>query len=402
MTESSENDTAVQPSSELELLRKQVAELEKYDKVTNLYNVRVFQERLKEEVARSSRYGQDFSVLLIDIDKFPQYSSRFGKKASEEVLAMVGYAVRDCIRNVDIGCYYGDSKFAVILPHTGYSGARIVAERMREKMERVLLFKGISSESSLTASIGIASFPLHAISEEDIVQQALQAVAMAQKAGGNQYCAASDVSGETSDKEEVAAQVSPVVACSNMTMAYAIVSAVDSKDRYTSIHSQNVASYCVGIAKIMGLSGRKIEQIRTAGILHDIGKIGIPDDVIMKPGPLNEQEWKIMCKHPEIGANIISQIPGLSECVLAVKHHHERFDGKGYPEGLKGDQIPLDARIIAVAETYDNLTTPKPYRDILQPKEALEELKRNSGTQFDPVPVTAFIRLISSRLKTKE
>jgi diguanylate cyclase (GGDEF)-like protein len=401
MTESSENDAAVQPSSELELLRKQVAELEKYDKLTNLYNVRVFRERLKEEVARSARYGQDFSVLLIDIDKFTQYSSRFGKKAGEEVLAMVGYAVRDCIRNVDIGCYYGESKFAVILPHTDYGGAKIVAGRMREKMERVLLFKGISSESSLTASIGIVSFPLNAISEDDIIQRALQAVAMAQKNGGNRFYAASDVSGELSDKKEVAAQVSPVMACSNMTMAYAIVSAVDAKDRYTSIHSQNVAGYCVGIAKIMGLSGRKIEQIRTAGILHDIGKIGIPDDVIIKPGPLNEQEWQTMRKHPEIGASIISQIPGLSECALAVKHHHERFDGKGYPGGLKGDQIPLDARIIAVAEAYDNLTTPKPYRNILRPQEALEELKRNSSTQFDPMVVTAFNRLISSKLKTK-
>ena len=401
MTETSEDNAAVPPSSELELLRKQIAELEKYDKITNLYNVRIFQERLKEEVARSARYGQDFSVLLMDIDKFSQYSSRFGKKAGQEVLAMVGYAVRDCIRNVDIGCYYGDSKFAVILPHTDYSGSRIVAERMREKMERVLLFKGISSESSLTASVGVATFPLNAVAEDEMVQQALRAVATAQKNGGNRFCTASDVSGETSDKEEVTAQVSPVVACSSMNMAYAIVSAVDAKDRYTSIHSQNVAQYCVGIAKIMGLSGRKIEQIRIAGILHDIGKIGIPDEVVMKPGPLDEREWQIMCKHPEIGASIISQIPGLSECALAVKHHHERFDGKGYPVGLKGDRIPLDARIIAVAEAYDNLTTPKPYRSILQPKEALEELKRNSSTQFDPVPVTAMIRLISSRLKMK-
>ena len=401
MAETSEKDTAVQASGELELLRKQIAELEKYDRVTNLYNVRIFRERLKEEVARSSRYGQDFSVLMLDIDKFSLYSSRFGKKSGEEVLAMVGYAVRDCIRNVDIGCYYGDSKFAVILPHTDHGGARIVAERMREKMERVLLFKGISSESSLTASVGIASFPLTAVSEEEIIQQAIQAVAIAQKTGGNRFCTATDASGEASDKEEVTEHVNSVVACSDMNMAYAIVSAVDAKDRYTSIHSQNVAHYCVGIARIMGLSGRKIEQIRIAGILHDIGKIGVPDDVVMKPGPLNEKEWQIMCKHPEIGASIISQIPGLSECALAIKHHLERFGGKGYPGGLKGDRIPLDARIIAVAEAYDNLTTAKPYRNVLQPQQALEELKKNSSTQFDPVVLTAFVRLISSRLNIK-
>jgi diguanylate cyclase (GGDEF)-like protein len=401
MAETSENDAAVQPTSELELLRKQIAELERYDKITNLYNIRIFRERLKEEVARSARYGQDFSVLMLDIDKYSQYSSRFGKKAAEEVLAMVGYAVRDCIRNVDIGSYYGDSKFAVILPHTDHGGAKIVAERMREKMERVLLFKGISSESSLTASVGIATFPLTAVSDDDIVQHALQAVTAAQKNGGNRFYTASDISGEASDKEEVTPQVSPVVACSDMNMAYAIVSAVDAKDRYTSIHSQNVSHYCVGIAKIIGLSGRKIEQIRIAGILHDIGKIGVPDDIVMKPGPLNDKEWQAMSKHPEIGANIISQIPGLSECALAIKHHHERFDGKGYPSGLKGDRIPLDARIIAVAETYDNLTTEKPYRNILRPQEAIEELKRNSSTQFDPVPLTAFIRFISSRLNMK-
>ncbi len=401
MQEKTENEKKDKNTRELELLRRQIADLERFDKVTKLYNSRIYQERIQEELARSARYGQDFSLVLLGVDHFDRYAGKFGKNAEEEVLAMVGYAVRDCIRNVDIGCYYGDGRFAIILPHTGFDGARIVAGRMREKMERVLMFKGISAEESLSASIGVAVFPMDAVIEQELFQQAVNALSTAQKQGGNKFYMASELSGETSDKDEKTAHVSQKIACTTIDMAYAIVAAVDAKDRFTSIHSHNVALYSAGTARVMGLSTRKIEQIRIAGILHDIGKIGIPDNIIIKSGPLNEEEWQIMRKHPEIGAGIISQIHDMKECELAIKHHHERYDGMGYPDRLKGEQIPLDARIIAIAETYDNLTTPRPYRKTLSPKEALEEIKRNSNTQFDPVPVMAFIRFMATHLMVK-
>jgi diguanylate cyclase (GGDEF)-like protein len=400
MQEKTETEKTARYARELKLLRQQVADMERFDRVTKLYNHRTYQERLKEELARSARYGQGFSLVLLEVDHFAEYVNRFGQKAGEEVLVMVGYAVRDCIRNVDIGCYYGEAKFVIILPHTGFGGARIVAERMREKMERVLLFKGVSGQGSLASSIGVATFPLNAVTEQELFEQALKALTSAQRQGGNKFCMASELSGEMPEKDDMSVQVAPNIVCSSIDMAYAMIMAVDAKDRFTSIHSQNVALYSVGMARIMGLSTRKIDQLRIAAILHDIGKIGIPDNVIMKPGPLNEDEWRIMRTHPEIGAGIIGQIPDLAECAHAIKHHHERYDGLGYPGKLKGDQIPLDARIISIAETYDNVTSPRPYRKSLSPREALEEIKRNSNTQFDPVPAMAFIRFMASHLRT--
>lgn len=399
MQEKTETEKTTQYARELKLLRQQIADMERFDSITKLYNNRTYQERIKEELARSTRYGQEFSLVLLEVDHFAKYVNSFGQKAGEEILAMVGYAVRDCIRNVDIGCYYGEARFVIILPHTGFGGAKIVAERMREKMERVLLFKGVSGQGSLAASIGVATFPLNAVIETELFRQALKALTSAQEQGGNKFCMASELSGEMPAKDAKCVKVAPTIV--SLDMAYALVTAVDAKDRFTSIHSQNVALYSVGIARTMGLSARKIEQLRIAAVLHDIGKIGIPDNVIMKPGPLNEDEWQIMRKHPEIGAGIIGQIPDLAECAHAIKHHHERYDGLGYPGKLKGDQIPLDSRIISITETYDNLTSPRPYRKSLSLREALEEIKRNSNTQFDPVPAMAFIRFMASHLKAQ-
>lgn len=171
----------------------------------------------------------------------------------------------------------------------------------------------------------------------------------------------------------------------------ALASTVDAKDHYTLGHSQKVSEFSVLIAEELGMSEKEIEIIKYAGLLHDIGKIAIPDDIIKKPSKFNDRDYEIAKKHPVIGAKIIKEIESLAPMVPIVLHHHERFDGKGYPDGLKGEDIPIGARIVHVADAYDTMVSARAYRDMLPPELAISELRKNAGTQFDPKIVDAFI-----------
>ncbi|MHC1749297.1 MAG: GAF and HD-GYP domain-containing protein [Cellulosilyticaceae bacterium] len=173
----------------------------------------------------------------------------------------------------------------------------------------------------------------------------------------------------------------------------AMVSAIDAKDEYTQGHCRRVSQNAVKLGKDIGLEEESLEQLEYTGILHDIGKIGIKDTILNKTGPLNEDEYDIMKTHPIVGANIVSQITTLNQSVSdGVRYHHERYDGTGYCEHLKGDEIPLFARIIAIADTYDAMTTDRVYRDGFSKQAALEEIRKGAGKQFDPYLVTMFIR----------
>ena len=378
------------------MLLEEVSRLTIIDSLTGVHNRRYFQARLGEEVARSSRYGPEFSVIMFDVDGFESYSARRGEAAGDEVVRTVGKSLRDCIRQVDIGCRYGGSKFAVILPHTGPAGAWVVAEKLRLCMEGVFKLSSIFSRFNLTISLGIASFPMDELSREGLVRQANAALTTAQKQGGNQAYLALDVPGSSGTARSGVTLVTENLRESGANIVYAMAAAVDARNPYTLRHSQNVAKHAVAIGQALNLSRRQLKQLRTAALLHDIGKIGVPDDIVGKLGPLSDEELENIRKHPELGATIVSQIPELADGAPAIQHHHERYDGSGYPGGLKEKQIPLEARIIAVAEAYDSMTTLCPYRQVLSPQEALQELRRHVNTQFDPIPVLAFIKVAAA------
>jgi len=375
------------------MLLEEVSRLTNIDSLTGVHNLRYFQARLGEEVARSSRYGLEFSVIMFDVDGFESYSARRGQAAGDELVRTVGKSLCDCIREVDIGCRCGGSKFAVILPHTGLAGARVVAENVRLSVEGVFKLSSIFSRFNLTISLGIASFPMDELSREGLVRQADTALSTARKQGGNQTCLAADVPSSTGTAKNGVTQVTENLRESGANIVYAMAAAVDARNPYTLRHSQNVARHAVAIGQALNLSRRQIKQLRIAALLHDIGKVGVPDDIVGKLGPLSDEELEKMRKHPELGATIVGQIPELADCAPAIRHHHERYDGSGYPGGLKEKLIPLEARILAVAEAYDNMTTPCPHRQVLSPQEALEELRRHVNTQFDPIPVLAFIKV---------
>jgi len=183
---------------------------------------------------------------------------------------------------------------------------------------------------------------------------------------------------------------------------YALASAVDAKDHYTYGHSQKVRTYAVALAEAVGLKADAVSRISTAAVLHDIGKIGVPDIVLNKPAALEKDEWKTIKSHPRIGANIASNVPSLITCINGILYHHERWDGTGYPEGLKGDSIPLDARILSIADAFSAMTQSRPYRSALSNKEAIKRIEEGKGSQFDPELVDTFVGIVEEAMPNEE
>ena len=320
-----------------------------------------------------------------------QYNNSSGRVAGDEVLRKVGRLLRDCARQMDIVCHYGRTGFAAILPQIDSSGASIAAERIRQTIEQGLALESSSAGVKLTVSSGIASFPSDGPSAEGLIRRADIALATAKQRGRNQICLASDALSDTGEKGSAIWEMAEYLEVANINTIYAMATAVDSRDRYTCMHSQNFAEHAAALGKALSLPRKKKQLLRSAALLHDIGKIGVPDSIIRKPYPLTKTEWQMMNKHPELGATIISHIPELADCSPAIRHHHEHYDGSGFPDGLKGKEIPIEARIIAVADAYDTMTTPRSYRQTISPEEAQNELKRSANSCFDPAVVLAFI-----------
>jgi len=181
-----------------------------------------------------------------------------------------------------------------------------------------------------------------------------------------------------------------------LSAVYALVSVVEARDPYVYGHSRRVNTYAVALAEAIGLSPDEVSKVSTAALLHDIGKIGIPDKVLNKKGKLNGENWEAIKAHPRLGANIVGNIPNLVPCASSILHHHERWDGSGYPEGLKGEEIPIEARILAIADTFEAMTSARPYRPALSREEVIKELRQGAGIQFDPKLVEVFIGLIEA------
>ena len=192
----------------------------------------------------------------------------------------------------------------------------------------------------------------------------------------------------------------------NLQRAYidtlsALTSAIDAKDSYTRGHSERVTELSIRLAAEVGIASEEIEKIKLGGLLHDIGKIGIPEGILNKPGRLNDEEFEIIKSHPDLGLHILGKVEFLEAIVPIIRHHHERYDGKGYPSGLKGEEIPLLARIVSVVDTYDAMTTDRPYRKAMTVEEALKEIERCSGSQFDPEIAAHFIRMTMRESRQK-
>jgi diguanylate cyclase (GGDEF)-like protein/putative nucleotidyltransferase with HDIG domain len=343
---------------EVTFLRARVAELEadharglRLDGVTGLLSARAFRGRLSEEVERARRYQRALSVVVVSIDDFSALELRHGFKAGDELLQSFAKRLAGTTRAHDLLGRTGQAEFGLLLPETGAEGAL-------PSLERLLIELEVAGEGTIRAagaSMGVASL-------ERVLAAAAGDDAEAEQSKGAQ-------------REAIEA------------LAVALLE----RDKYTGEHSEAVIDMSGAVARNLGLNMPEVERVKSAALLHDIGKVAIPDEILHKPGPLTDDEWRLMKEHPVIGERILRVLPGLGTVARIVRHEHERWDGRGYPDGLAGSAIPLGSRIIIAADTYHAITSDRPYRAARSHSEAIEELTKCAGSQFDPAVTAALI-----------
>jgi diguanylate cyclase (GGDEF)-like protein/putative nucleotidyltransferase with HDIG domain len=409
------------------------------DGLTGVKTHRYLMEALSGEWKRATRASRHFSLALIDLDRFKFVNDFYGHLEGDLVLHRVGQILEQNCRSSDVVARYGGDEFVILMPETNAAQAVQIAEKLRPAICEDPLLR----EKTITASFGIASFPVHGSTPQELIQVADASMYISKHEGGNivstaDHCdtaeskkwkrdvleaylgvtlkrlfstgpeafseirerlhqfAASLLPTELdtrapesrySETEGLFGNLSPALIDTVTSLALAI----DSKDHYTQGHSQKVAAYAALIADALGLKEEEIGEIRLGALLHDIGKVGIPEEILGKRGPLNPDEWEKMKEHVLYGDRMLEPLQTISRIRKMVCHHHEMFDGSGYPEGLAGDQIPIGSRIIAIADAYDTITSERIYKKARTPAAACEELERCAGSQFDPELVRIFI-----------
>ena len=354
-----------------------------HDELTGLYNRSYYKEFVNEHW--DIKKGQ--SIIFMDIDDFKLFNEIYGDACGDEILRWCGIKIREVIGNMGATFRLAANEFVIFTRCTDKDRLRILALQIQKRMET-------SDEAKpkviqpITLSIGIACDSELAASAEEMLRQAKKATFYAKKNGKNRVEIYEPIVDEDVGRQHDKAyeQIAPTI--------YALMAAIDAKDSYTFEHSCHVSADAVLLAREIGLNSNEIRIVKEAGLLHDIGKIGIPESILKKQGKLTEEEYEIMKRHVVNSTEMIHYLPNMEYVIPAVLAHHERYDGKGYPRELEGEAIPLLGRILAICDSYDAIVSKRSYKEALSKEYAIKELERNKGTQFDPVLTDAFIKLI--------
>jgi diguanylate cyclase (GGDEF)-like protein/putative nucleotidyltransferase with HDIG domain len=365
----------------------EVADTAKRDPRTGLLNGSGFEELLERELERAQRSDGALSVIAVDLDHFKEVNEELGHRVADERLVTVAGILERTKRRIDVVARLGGQEFILLLPETDEHGAYVLADRLRRTIRDHFADDALAT----TASIGVASFPKHGSSFEELFGAATQAVYAAKELGRDRSVIYNP---EITANLRSAAVREDMQSEEHLAAVLVLAETLDMRDAGTARHSETVGRYAKMIAAELGMSAREIHRVHLAGMLHDIGKIGISDTILQKPGKLTDAEWDEMRKHPELGARILDGAR-LDDISAWVRSHHERPDGRGYPDGLADDDIPIQAKILAVADSYEAMTADRVYKPGMPHDAAREELLRCAGSQFDPSVVLAFIKVLS-------
>ena len=401
-------------------LQEQTNKFANTDTLTSLYNHRGFQEILAKELAKAKDTNTSLSVVMFDVNNISKINRELGHAKGDEVIKTIAEKIKQNIRANDSAGRYGGDEIAVIMPETDTKDAKYLAEYITYCLSCCF----VDDVGPIKVSVGISTFPECTMDQEKLLILAEQAMFISQAKGYKEGMSAIVSSSDFNFWDDMAlSSFAEVLAKRHsqiginfeeelvhkfnheeimnhthlMEMVTSLAGAIDAKDPYTKGHSTSVSRYAEALARAVNLPENEVERIKIGALLHDVGKIGIPESVLKKPGKLTDEEWEIMKQHPTIGAEkVLAPNEALRDLIPIVKYHHERIDGRGYPEGLKGNEIPLEARIVSVADAYHALVSDRPYRKGMPIEKACAILREGAGVQWDSDLVRQFISIAPS------
>jgi len=389
---------------------EKIKQLVVIDSHTGCYNHRYFEDIIESEFSRASRSRQPLSVIMLDVDYFKSINDVYGHQFGDMVLTQLVGQIKKIVRPYDIIIRYGGEEFIILSPGISKGKTLQLAQRVLDSVN-LHNFGTKKQIVKLKLSMAAVSYPEDGIVKvDDFIDVADKVLNKVKEYGGNRVCDCSvvqkarprplGIKSEIESVKRLKTKIDRLTKRANESLTesiFAFAKTIELKDHYTGSHVERTVTYAVKIAEATGLSDDEVDCVRKAAILHDLGKIGISEKILNKTSKLTKKEFDIIKSHPQIGADIIRPIHSLHDVIPFMLYHHEWWNGKGYPRGLKGEEIPLGARIVSIADAYQALTSNRPYRKAFAKKKALEIIKKEAGIKFDPKVIDVFIKIVERK-----